>query len=70
MTTPYPNSLPSDIWEGLVGNITIRWKDAAKGYLCQEASAQGVDRTTMKALTEHFLYEVAVQRGNTAVAVR
>jgi hypothetical protein len=70
MATRYPRSLELGVWEGSIGNVQIRWKDAAKNRLSSEASAQGADPAIMKALTEHFLYEIAVRRGNTAVAVR
>lgn len=70
MATRYPRSLGLGVWDGSIGNVTIRWKEAAKERLSAEASVQGADQATMKALTEHFLYEIAVRRGNTAVAVR
>ncbi|KAH7317632.1 hypothetical protein BKA65DRAFT_599642 [Rhexocercosporidium sp. MPI-PUGE-AT-0058] len=70
MATRYPRSLGLGVWDGSIDNVTIRWKEATKERLSKEAAVQGIDQATMKALTEHFLYETAVRRRNTAVALR
>ncbi|KAH9207632.1 hypothetical protein DL95DRAFT_482544 [Leptodontidium sp. 2 PMI_412] len=70
MATQYPRNLGLGARDGSMGNFTIIWQEAAKERLYAEAAVQGIDQATMKALTQHFLYELAVRRGNTAVAVR
>lgn len=69
MAAQYPNSLASDVWEGLVGNVAIKWGSNQQTRAINEAATEGVELSTVKAMTEHFLYNLAVRLGHTKISV-
>lgn len=66
----YLNNLGPDIWDGLIGDVPISWTDSARIMLPEDAANQKSDMATMKALSEHYLHEIAVEQGYKAAVIR
>ncbi|KAI0395501.1 hypothetical protein F5Y17DRAFT_192766 [Xylariaceae sp. FL0594] len=59
----YIHSLPADKFEGEFLGFKVIWGDTAKNRLAPRAQELGVPVATLKALTEHYLWECANRIG-------
>lgn len=55
----YSNRLASNAHDGQIGSTRIRWSPGAQGRIAQHAAERGISADSMKALTEHFVYQQA-----------
>ncbi|KAF2254417.1 hypothetical protein BU26DRAFT_514332 [Trematosphaeria pertusa] len=65
----YSNRLVSNVYEGQMGGINIRWGPVAIQRLQDNTSAKGISLYTMKALCEHFVYLMARRLVNQGINI-
>ena len=66
----YSNRLAADVYDDNIGDVQIRWGPAAQTWLQNETLSKGVSIATVKALTEHFTYELAARIGSPRAIIR
>ncbi|KAL2830889.1 hypothetical protein BDW59DRAFT_140925 [Aspergillus cavernicola] len=65
----FPNHLPANLYQGTIGDITVRWKASAIARLPEDARLAEVDEVALKGVTEHFAHACAFRLGKTGVQI-
>ncbi|KAF2816701.1 uncharacterized protein BDZ99DRAFT_471910 [Mytilinidion resinicola] len=66
----YSNRLAANVYDASIGTIRVRWGLAAQQRLLTEAANKGILVDTMKALTKHFTYLIAVRVGAVTAVIK
>lgn len=64
------NCLPSNSYEGQIGQINFRWSESGRNNIQKGPSDYKAPVATFKAVTEHFVYDSAVRLGAVKVTIK
>lgn len=59
----YPNSLPADVFDGVVKDVSISWSPGAEDKLAGDSIRLKGNPVTIKAASEHLAYNCVTRLG-------
>jgi hypothetical protein len=65
----YPNSLPANMTSGFVRAIELEWDPKAESSLNRAVRTYRIRYDKLKAMTEHYAYQVADERNKSYVLI-
>jgi hypothetical protein len=65
----YPNSLPANMTSGFVRAIELEWDPKAESSLRRAVRTYRIRNEKLKAMTEHYAYQVADERNKSYVLI-